>query len=127
RTASYTPQDSSQATFCGYIEKEHQHINFMHSTKKIQNIVRTFSPAPGAFVFLNGKRVKIFSVQECCESSHLEGVPGTVTGIAPKLGYIVKTGSSSVILTTLQPENKKIISGIDSLNGNLFFIGEHFS
>lgn len=126
-TAVYTPQDGTQATFCGYITKEHQHIDFTKSSQEIKNIVRTFSPAPGAYAFINGKRVKIFSVSECCKSAHLDGKPGEIVGLAPKKGYIVRTKTSSVILTSLQPENKKRISGQDTLNGNMFKIGEQFS
>ncbi len=126
-TAIYTPQDPTLATFCGYITKEHQHIDFKLSSREILNTIRTFSPSPGAYAFINGKRVKLFSAIECCKSEHLEGKPGEVVGIAGKVGYIVRTGSSSIVLTALQPENKKRISGQDSLNGNIFKIGEQFS
>ncbi|MGL4954156.1 MAG: hypothetical protein ACRC4Y_01590 [Cetobacterium sp.] len=39
-------------------------------------------------------------------------------------GFVVKVGNGSVILTDIKPENKKNISGRDSINGNLFKIGE---
>lgn len=122
--AIYTPQDSLQATFCGYITKEDMLLDFSLSTQQLLNIIKTFSPTPGAYCFYQGKRVKIFTALPIEKNYH--ALPGTIVDFVKKEGYLVKTSDGALLITALQPENKKRISGQDALNAQLFTLGEYF-
>ncbi len=54
------PQDHSRATFAPKLEKDDGRIDWHRSPEEIERFVRGMTPWPGAFTFLEDKRIKIF-------------------------------------------------------------------
>ncbi len=54
------PQDHSRATFAPKLEKDDGRIDWSRSPEEIERFVRGMTPWPGAFTFMEDKRIKIF-------------------------------------------------------------------
>ncbi len=69
-SATFTPQDHSQATFCKLLSKADGKIDWSKSASEIKNFVRGMNPWPCAFTSLDGKIYKIHKVSVCeCDCS----------------------------------------------------------
>ena len=116
-------QNHSEATFVKPFKKEDCKIDWNKSEREIFNFVRGMNPFPSAYTVLNDKIFKIYGVKENFKS-YDEGAVGEVVDIKKGAGVIVKTGNGSVILTEVKPENKKLLSGADIINGNVLKKGD---
>jgi methionyl-tRNA formyltransferase len=56
-----TSQDESQVTLAPKIKSGDYRIDWSRTTEQIHNLIRAFSPSPGAYTSFNGKRLKIYS------------------------------------------------------------------
>ena len=54
-------QDESQATYSRTFTREDGRVDFSKSALEIHNLIRGLTPWPGAFSYLNGRRVKLHS------------------------------------------------------------------
>ncbi|MCD7979643.1 MAG: methionyl-tRNA formyltransferase, partial [Fusobacterium sp.] len=91
--------------------------------REIFNFVRGMNPFPSAYTNFNDKIFKIYGVKENFKS-YDDGAVGEVVDIKKGEGVIVKTGDGSVILTEVKPENKKLLRGVDIINGNVLKKGD---
>lgn len=127
------PQDDNLASQTSKITKEMGLIDWHQPAYKIVNLIRGLNPAPGCYSFLQGKRLKIWSAQmidiksvnnkivTVVINNHevtVELAPaGTIVHTAK--GLVVSTGEQDfILLTEVQPENKKRISAKDFVNGH---------
>ena len=55
------PQDESQATYTAKIDKETAQIDWTQDAIVIERLIRTLDPHPGAYTWLDGKRLKVWS------------------------------------------------------------------
>ena len=62
-TASYSVQNEDEVTFGFNVRREEEKINFEKSAIEIKNLVRGLNSIPGAYTFLDGKRLKIYKVE----------------------------------------------------------------
>ena len=69
---------------------------------------------PGAFTFLNGKRLLVTKAAFSGQSE--SGRPGSVVS-ADAAGIRVNTGNGTVTLLSVKPENKKEMAVRDFING----------
>lgn len=115
-TAVRTKQEHSAATFVKPFKKEDCRVNWSKTSEEVFNFVRGMSPFPGVFSEIDGKLMKIVEVKKC-ENVYSDKSCGEVVDKDKHQGFIVKTVDKSVILTKIKPENKGIISGVDSING----------
>ena len=115
-TAVRIKQDHNAATFVRPFKKEDCRVDWSKTSEEVFNFVRGMSPFPGVFSEIEGKLMKIIEVKKC-ENTYLDKSCGEVVDKDKHQGFIVKTGDKSVILTKIKPENKGIISGVDSING----------
>ncbi len=120
---TYTEQDDSKATFTKKITKEDGNINFRLSSKEIINSIRAYNPWPVAFTTLAGKLLKIYSACEVQLDSNLKHKPGEVVYADSKNGLIVKVGDGYLSLTSIQPENSRVMPAKDYLNGKKIEVG----
>ena len=128
-----TPQDDALASHTSKITKEMGLIDWHQPAHKIVNLIRGLNPAPGCYSFLQGKRLKIWSAQMVENTSVNNKMttifvnnneipvefapPGTIVHTAK--GLVVSTGDQGfILLTEVQPENKKRISAQDFINGH---------
>ena len=111
-------QDGSLATYAPIIKKEMAHIDFSKSSDDICNAVRGFNSWPGAFCFIEGRRIKVLSAKK----HNGGGKPGVVIENEGRL--VIACGlSEAVELVTVQPEGSKPMSAAQMLNGKKIPIG----
>lgn len=89
-------------------------INWNKSVSEIFNLIRGLSPYPGAFTFLNGKKLKIFQAEKEVNKEVIE--PGkSFTDHKSFLKF--SAGDGYILLKEIQLEGKKKMSITDFLRG----------
>ena len=98
------PQDQNNATYYCTRIPEDGLIDWTGSRKNILNIVRSLtSPYPGAYTYLNNKKLLIWSVQIPEFDRKFEGIiPGRVAKITKDIGVEVLTADGPVLLTDVE-------------------------
>ena len=105
-------QNSESASYAPKITNSEAEIFWTYPARRIVNAVRALDPAPGAFLFIGGKRVKIWSA----EFSPLSGSPGEVLDFDD--GYpVVSASEGAVLLRCVQPEGKRRMDGAEWARG----------
>ena len=112
-TAIKIPQDAEKATYAPLIKKEDCLIDWISPAQKIYNLVRGLNPHPGAFTYLNGKRLKIYA----CQVVDPEGEPGRAVKTA-RDKLIVAASKGGLLLLEVQPENKRRMRIAEFLAGH---------
>ena len=121
----YKPQISDKKndkdnsiTYAKKIKTEDCLIDWNLPANKINDKIRAFSKIPGAFTFLNDKKIKIFS------SNIYKEYPGKLeysSGLSFNSILLIGTKDWPIQINLLQFEGKKIISGKDFTNSSFFF------
>ena len=97
-------QNEDEVTYAYNISKEDEKLSFEDTSLNIFNKIRGLSDIPGAYSFLDEKRVKIY--KSYIGTSNKEGVPGEIINIYSD-GIGVKTSDGEIVLTEIQIEGKK--------------------
>jgi len=98
-------------------------LDWSQSSKNLSLRIRTFSPKPGAYCLLEGKRLKILKAETATLSSSTNEA-GKILGISEQ-GIVVKTGDGTISLSEIQLEGKKamlfseFIKGYPELEGKI--------
>jgi methionyl-tRNA formyltransferase len=133
-------QDHSQATLAPLLEKKDGLINWGMTNEQIICRIRGLQPWPTAFSFLHGRAWKflqalpfddqggLFFGEERDDHGRLlpQADPGTITAMIKGKGFTVKTGDGHLLVTQVQPPNKKPMSSLDAMNGKLVKKGDEF-
>ena len=99
-------------------------INWQSNSLNIHNLIRAFSPNPGAYTLLNNKRIKILK-SKLINLDYINNIlPGQINYIDPYLIVGTKNGYLSIL--ELQLEGKKRISATTFYNGYSNYIGKSF-
>jgi len=114
-------QDNSQATVAPLLKKEDGRINWERSALEIHNMVRGMSPWPGAYTFLDNKRIKLIATEAAAGSE----APGSLIE-RDKNTLEAGTGSGMLRILTLQPEGKKPMTAGDFMRGQRDVNGRKF-
>lgn len=123
-TYSTFKQDHSKATPAPKIHPELGRIDWSKSVSEIHNLARGLSPKPGAFSFLNGKRVVL--LRTSTTGSGTSEAPGIVTAADPKSGITVACGEDNLTILEIKPESAKALSGADYVKGYRLKVGDRF-
>ncbi len=111
-TLCYTPQNHKEASFAPTLKKEDGLLNVrILDFTQIDRMVRALYPWPGAYVFLNGNRLKIFKVQE--DDSSVK--PGEIDDKAE--GLVIGHVNGALRALEVQLQGKKRCRDIPFLNG----------
>ena len=113
-TNSRIPQDIDKVTFGLNITKEEEKIDFTKSSKDIHNLIRGLSSIPGAYCFLDDKRLKVYGSKLTDIKSKKE--PGTIEKI-DKTGIYVSTNDNLICLTDIKLEGKNRCYISEFING----------
>lgn len=105
-------QDDSLSCYAPMLKKEDGLIDWTREPQQIKNLVRGFTPWPGAYTSLDGKTLKLFKVSVANEA----GSPGLVMTTG-KDGIIVACGSGSLRIEELQLEGRKRLAAAEFLAG----------
>jgi methionyl-tRNA formyltransferase len=125
-----TPQDNAQATFAPILKKEHGFIEWTKPAKEIHNRVRAFNPWPGTVTKFRAGICKILRTRVAGSDPALfaggeRAEPGTI--VVSKRSLTVICGNSVLLeILSIQPENRKPVSGADFANGARIQAGEKF-
>lgn len=117
--AAPTPQANENACHAPPITAEHCRIDWARSSTWIQGQSRAFSPRPGAFCDLNGKRFKVIRVA-LPAAQRPQGAPNGRVSIFGKSDILVTTGSGLLQILEGQLEGKRAMSARDLVNGRIF-------
>lgn len=125
-TAPRRPQDHDKATLAPKIEPEDELIAWDAPARSIDAKVRGLRPRPGAYTWFRGRRVKVWRLEWSDEAPHQPAEPGTVLE-ASQDGILVATGSGTVRLLEVQPENSKRLTAQEFMNGYRIGAGDRFA
>ena len=103
-TAVYTPQDHSQATQTGKIQKEMGSIDWSKDAEEIERLIRGLNPWPSAYTRLDDKNLKIWRAKVV--SHEVKAAPGCILKVT-KNDMEVQTGNGVLALLEVQLEGKK--------------------
>lgn len=121
-TNKRTKQNTNEVTYGFNIKREDEKIDFNKTNREIYNHVRGLYSWPGSYSTLEGKILKIWACY--ATENNFQGVyPGTITNIYAD-GFGVKTANGEVIVTSVQLEGKKRMSGSDFANGYQGLVGK---
>lgn len=121
-SASRTPQDDSLATYAAKIEKSDCRIDFTLPASRLDCIIRGVTPIPGAFAYLGGKMLKLYSASPVKGS----GAPGTVIDQDSKGegSFTVACGEGALLVRGVIPEGKGRMTAGDFLRGRKLKVGD---
>ena len=121
-TLAALPQDDSDASLAPVLKKEHGHIDWAMPARQIHNRVRAFNPWPGTVTRFRGATCKILKTQPGGAHSAPAG-----TIVTSKSSFGVACGDGALLeILSIQPENRKPVSGTDFANGARIQAGEKF-
>jgi methionyl-tRNA formyltransferase len=123
-------QDSEKATYAPILKKEDGFIDWRIPARKVHDRVRAFNPWPGTVTRFRGNVCKVLKARrgtgELSPSSPLSSAtPGAIQLTRRSLNVVCGDGETLEILS-IQPENKKAVSGADFANGARIQPGEKF-
>ena len=113
-TATRTKQDGAAATYAPRLKKEDGLINWDTDVAAIVNLIRGLSPSPGAYTFIEGKKLKILTAR--AEEARTAGKAGVI-GYETEKGLPVYAKNGCVYLREVQLESKKRMAIREFLRG----------
>lgn len=113
-TAHRVPQDKTVATYAPRLKKEDGLLCWEQNVSSIVNRIHGLSSTPGAFTFLDGKKLKI--LRASAEIADTALAPGTMVS-QKETGIKVAAGNGWVHLIDVQLENKRRMPVGDFLRG----------
>lgn len=117
-------QDDEQATFARNILREDEKIDWNRSAREVFNKVRALDPTPGAFTYLDGNVLKIWSseVVELEEQSSYSKV-GTIVKQDKKNIYVLCGNETILKVHELQVSGKKRMPVVNFLSNKKDYVG----
>ena len=119
------PQNNSLSCYAAKIQKYEARINWSSHSAIIQRKIRAFSPKPGAYSMLDGKRIKIYTSDALEKRSTRP--PGTIINNS-QIGLEVSCGFGTIVLNQIQLEGKSSMQfdEVFKSNADLFRLGQRF-
>lgn len=119
-------QDQSLATRAPRLKKSDGEIDWTRTAQQIFDQIRAFKPWPGTFTELSqgGKSTRL--IVDSVSISDATGVPGTVLH-ASRDGICVACGQAALLIETLKPAGKRLMSAEEFLRGHAVEPGNLFS
>lgn len=115
------PQDESQVIFAPSIKPEEEKIDLNKTKEQIFGQIRALSETPGAYLYLNELKLKIYKVK--IVSDEMIGEAGTIVK-ADKGGLYLQTINGIIALLDLQKEGKNRMDYKSFVNGNQNLVGQ---
>jgi methionyl-tRNA formyltransferase len=110
--AQLTPQNHDQATFTCKWTPDDARIDWSQSSQTIYNLIRaTTYPYPGAFCYLDGEKLTIWSAElQETPRDYVARVHGRVAEIHRESGVVILTGDSTLLLKDVQLDGGAIVN-----------------
>lgn len=117
-------QDENEVTFCSTIKPEQEKLDLSLTANEIVGWVRGLSDEPGAYLYLNNQKFKIFKAKVVDYSVTSE--VGTIVK-ADKSGLYMQAKDGVISLLEVQKEGKKRMDYRSFVNGNQNLLGQKLS
>ena len=114
------PQDHAEHTLAPILKKEDGRIDWRRPALGLSWHVRGMSPWPGAYTFLNGRRLQVLEGEPL--AMQVSAPPGTVLK-SDVLGLLVATGDGAYRIRQVKPENARAMAAGAWLNGHPVPVG----
>ena len=118
------PQDENEVTFCSLIKPEQEKLDLSKSALEIFGYIRGLSDEPGAYLYLNNQKVKVFKARVINQNVTAE--VGTIVQ-ADKRGLVIQLKDGQLAILELQKEGKKRMDYLSFVNGNQNLLGAKFN
>ena len=117
-------QDDDEATFARNILRDDEKIDWNTSARDVFNKVRALDPTPGAFTYLEGNVLKIWSTEEVKQDfeSNFDKV-GTIIKQDKKNIYILCGKNTVLKVNELQVSGKKRMPVVNFLSNKKDYVG----
>lgn len=109
------PQEADGITYAKKITTQESEINWNQKASEIDRQIRAFSPVPGAYTTLGGKRLKIFSAKPVT-LQHTSAAPGKISFV-DRSRLEVECLDGVMALEEIQLEGKRRLSIAEFLKG----------
>jgi len=120
-------QDHKEATHCKKIKAEDRKLDFSLPAEFLFNKIRAFNPGYICYTSFRDKRLNIYSTKISMDASiSLFNKAGALHLITKKTIGVECGDSKILILESVQPENKNVMSSVDFINGTKPQSGEVF-
>ena len=117
-------QDENEVTFCSTIKPEQEKLDLSLTANEIVGWVRGLSDEPGAYLYLNNQKFKIFKAKVVDYSVTSE--VGTIVK-ADKSGLYMQAKDGVISLLEVQKGGKKRMDYRSFINGNQNLLGQKLS
>jgi len=120
-------QDENLVTLAPRIRKEQGRVDWTRDAQTIVNMVRAFTPWPGAQVGLAGADGDVLPVliRRAKSLDAGEGAPGEVIGVTDE-GIEVACGEGALLIKELQPAGRRRMTAKEFVNGRPVKAGDLF-
>ncbi len=118
------PQSNEGVTYAQKITDADSLIDWNNSAEAISCQIRGLSPRPGAFTYIDGKRLKLFSPSAEIKPEN-ETAPGVIASVAAD-SITIGCGSGALTIREAQIEGKKQMPIAEFLKGNPLTPGTAF-
>ncbi|AHH12081.1 Methionyl-tRNA formyltransferase [Borrelia hermsii YBT] len=120
-------QDSRQATYCSFFNKQHRILDFNLSAFEIKNKINACNPWPLARAKLDDDEIILHRADFIRTNAYSDQAIGKIISLDPSRGILVKTGDGILLLLELQRAGRKVMDYKSFYNGNRDLIGKIFS
>jgi len=106
-SVSARPQNEDAATYTCKLLPKDCCIDWHRTSLETYNLIRGYSaPYPGAYTYLDGTLLRVWSAEPIHDSKRYVGcIPGRIVDIVPKSGVVVLTGDGRILLQRVQLES----------------------
>ena len=116
-------QDHSNASFAPKISIKDLKINWYSNANNIHNQIRAFSPIPGAYTFINNKRIKLFESRIILKNEY-QLDPGYIC--FKNNIFLIGTNTNCISVSKIHIEGKKILTALQFISGYSHLDGQKF-
>ncbi|MBV8454123.1 MAG: methionyl-tRNA formyltransferase, partial [Deltaproteobacteria bacterium] len=110
-------QDETLATYEPICRDEHARVDLSKPGRDVHNLIRGCDPQPGAYAFLNGRRLRLY---EPTVQAEVPDLPGTIISAdASGLKIALRGASVMVRRVRLEPSQQKIAPAELAASGEL--------
>ena len=117
-------QNEEEVTFCSMIKPEQEKLDLAMPAQSIIGWIRGLSDEPGAYLYLNNLKLKIYKAKFIDDSVTVE--VGTIVK-ADKSGLYMQAKDGVIALLEVQKEGKKRMDYRSFINGNQNLLGQKLS
>jgi methionyl-tRNA formyltransferase len=116
-------QDNACASWSRLLTREMRAVDWRRPAPRVLNQIHALSPSPAVLVRVRGRLVKILRAEAIAGETN--DAPGRVIELR-RVGPLVLCGEGALILTEVQPEGKRPMSGGDFCRGGGVIPGDLF-